>query len=714
MKKVRKFDAIPKLNGTYKFIDDYYKPDMLHGGFLYSKCHHGKIKKIKFPPNFNRDEFTIVSHHDILGENIVPEPEKDQPFMAETEVMHFGQVILGVAHQNRQILKKFIDGIEVIYEELPAITDIEECLSNEENAFGKTLEVKHSADIDIKNNLIHTKRVYRTPHQEQAYLETQGMMAVFYPNDNVIFVRGTMQCPYFVKSALDAIFGNSITKSIVETSEGIGGAFGGKEDFPNIIAGITALLAYKSGKPVKAVLDRADDILITTKRHPSWVEIESYTDPITNKLLKVKIDYRLDAGAYQTLSPVVLSRGVLHASSGYAIEDCYIKGRLFRSNTPSNGAFRGFGAPQALFAMESHIDNIAAQLDIDPYILRKKNVLKLGDEFPTTQPVIENNLYDCLEKVLENSNYHKKYRKFKEWNRNNKLKKGIGLSLGLHGGGYTGNGEKVLNSEIKMVIEKNADINIYVANTDMGQGAHTTLAQMVDETIGHPHSKTKVMLPNTDKSPDSGPTVASRTIYIVGNMLRNLIKEIKKQLRFNNLEEYVEKHQDDFPLEFHSHFKPDPQVIFDDKTCQGVAYKDYSWAACTIEITYDPLTYEISVDRCWNVLDVGETVNPEIARGQVEGGVVQAIGYGLSEFFYKKGFGRKYGFTDYTMPTSMDIPKIEIEFIHTDNSIPKGLGEIPMDYPAPALRNAFLNATGLQIDEIPLTPETILTNLGEK
>lgn len=714
MKKVRKFDAVPKLNGSYKFLDDYTRPNLLYGDFLYAKFHHGKLKQIKFPKNFSKNEFTIVSYKDILGENIVPEPENDQPFMVEQEVMHYGQIILGIAHPNKKKLKQFIDNIEVEYEEMPAITDIEDCLSDENNVFGKIIEIKHPADIGNTSNLIRTKRIYRTPHQEQAYLETQGMLAQYNNEKKEIFVLGTMQCPYFVKAALDAIFGEAIDNSVVETSEGIGGAFGGKEDFPNIIAGITALLAYKSGHPVKTVLDREDDILITTKRHPSRVEVESYTDPITHKIRKLSVDYRLDAGAFQTLSPVVLSRGVLHASSGYAIDNCYILGRLFRSNTPSNGAFRGFGAPQALFAIESHIDNVAAELKIDPYTLRKKNILKIGKEFPTTQPIMENHLEDCLEKVIEISDYHKKYREFQQWNRNHKLKKGIGLALGLHGGGYTGNGEKVLNSEIKLVIEKNADINIYVANTDMGQGAHTSLAQMVDEAIEHPHNKTKVVIPNTSKAPNSGPTVASRTIYIVGNMLRKLIKEIKSDLGFENLEQYVKTHQADFPREFRSHFSPDPQAIFDDETYQGVAYKDYSWAACVVEITYDAVTYEISLEKCWNVLDVGETVNPEIARGQAEGGIVQALGYGLSEFFYKKGFGRKQGFTDYTMPTSRDIPELNIKFIHTESPIPKGLGEIPMDYPAPALRNAFLNATGVEIDEIPLTPEKIFANLEEK
>ena len=711
MKQVRKFDARPKLDGSWKFLDDYSYKDMIYGGLFYSTVHHGIIRKITFPVEFNLTEFTIVFAKDIPGKNIVPEPECDQPFMADKEVFHFGQVIMGVAHPSKEILKKFIKQIKVEYEELPAIVDVKECLENEKNAFGKEIIIDHRRNVKPEKGWIRTHSVYYTTHQEQAYLEPQGMIAIYKPEDRIMFVRGTMQCPFFVKDGVEAIMGNTIKEAIIETSEGIGGAFGGKEDFPSLLAGITALLAYKSGKPVKVVLDRADDIQITTKRHPSRVEIETYTNPKTRKIRKLKIDYRLDAGAYQTLSPVVLARGVLHSIGGYAVEDVYIRGRLFRSNTPSNGAFRGFGAPQAFFAIESHIDKIASHMKMNPLEFRKTNIFKIGDEFPTTQKITENNLYDCLERVIVKSDYHKKLDEFAEFNKIHKDKKGIGISIGYHGGGYTGSGEKLLNSEVKITIDKEGFVNIFVANVDMGQGAHTTLAQMVNETLEHPLEKTIVQLPNTSKTPNSGPTVASRTIYIIGNLLRKLSKKIKDELKFENLERFIKENQDKFPKEYRMHFTPDPSAVFDDKTYQGVAYKDYSWAACVTEIYYHADIYQIELKKIWNVLDIGNIVNPKIAEGQVEGANIQAMGYALSEFFYKKGYGRIQGFTDYAIPTTFDIPEIDIEFIHTDSTTAKGLGEIPMDYPAPAIRNAFYNATGIFIDEIPLTPERILKYL---
>ena len=711
MSSVRKFDAVPKLNGSWKFIDDYSYENMIYGYLYYSKIHHGIIKKIIFPSEFDLNEFTIVFAKDIPGKNIVPEPESDQPFMAAKEVTHFGQIIMGIAHPNKKVLRNFANQIKIEYDELPALIDVKETLENEKNAFGREIIIDHRRKLESNKNWKKTHSIYYTSHQEQAYLEPQGMIAIYAPEKNEMFMQGTLQCPFFVKEAVENILGNSFQNVIVETSEGIGGAFGGKEDFPNVIAGITALLSYKSGKPVKTIMDRADDIQITTKRHPSRVEIETLTDPKTQKIKSLKVDYRLDAGAFQTLSPVVLARGALHASGGKANEVSYIQGRLFRSNTPSNGAFRGFGAPQAFFAVESHIDKIAAELNLNPYDLRKKNIFRIGDELPSTQKITENHLLDCLERVIQNSDYQKKYKDFSEFNKTHRDKKGIGISIGYHGGGYTGNGEKFLNSEIKITVEKNADVRIFVANTDMGQGAHTTLAQIVSETLKHPFEKTIVQLPNTSITPNSGPTVASRTIYIVGSLLRKLSLKIRKELGFENLEKYIHKNSTKFPLEFKMNFIPDPSVFFDEETYQGIGYKDYSWAACVSEILFHSDTYQIEVKKIRTVLDIGKVVNMQIAEGQVQGGLAQAVGFASSEFFYKKGFGRLEGFTDYALPTSMDVPEMEIEFIHTDSDISKGLGEIPMDYPAPSIRNAFHHATGIFIDEIPLTPERIFKNM---
>ncbi len=713
MKSEQRKDALAKIQGKCRFLDDYSCENLLHGYVLYSTINRGEIKRITYPQGYDLNEFTIVSSKDVPGSNIVPEPVSDQPFFAELQIEHYGQVILGIAHQNLQTLKNFIDEIKVEYKETEALTDVHECLDDKANRFGDCMHISHT-DKEKENpaNLKRVHGIYYTQHQEQAYMEPQGMLAEYDVLSGTMKVIGTMQCPFFVKEAVQAILGTAVQKVIIESSEGIGGAFGGKEDFPNLLAGITALLAYRSKCPVKIVLDRRDDLLITTKRHPSRVEIVSYTNMETGEIEAINIDYRLDAGAYQTLSPVVLQRGILHAAGGYCIPRAEITGCLHQSNTPPNGAFRGFGTPQAIFAIESHVNNIGKVIGKSPLEMRKVNILRKRERMPSSQIVKEDHLYDCLQRVLELSDYKKKKEEFEIYNQNNKDKKGIGLVLGLHGGGYTGNGEKFLQSKVKLKIEKTGEVQIFVANVEMGQGAHTTLAQMVNEEFGIPLNMVNVQIPDTSLTPNSGPTVASRTIYIVGSLLQKLAKKIKSEFKTNNLENYIKAHPSAFPCEFDMSYVSDPQDTFDDLTNQGVAYHDFSWAAGVVEISYDHLQYKIKVNKCWNVLDIGRIINYDIALGQVYGGVMQALGWALTENIYKKGYPRISGFTDYTLPTTEDMPEIKIEFIHTDSIVAKGLGEIPMDYPAPAIRNALMQATGLMINELPLTPERILKEIN--
>ena len=711
---VRKVDAVGKLTGEIRFLDDYKPANMLHGCIVFSRFHHGAVQRIEYPSGYNLDDFVVVGAADIPGKNLVPEPECDQPFLEDGEVLHFGQPVLGAAHEDREVLKSFADGIQISFRKLPAIVDPEDALSCRKQRFGKEIAI-HFQDRDTSQQTdreaARVAGVYCTSHQEQAYLEPQGMIAHFHAETNQMHVLGTMQCPYYVKDAVESIMGEAITEAVVEVPEGIGGGFGGKEDFPNVVAGIASLLAFKARRPVKIVLDRIDDVLITTKRHPARVEIESYSNRKTGRIEKLSVDYRLDAGAYQTLSPVVLSRGVLHAAGGYDWKDAVITGHLHRSNTPPNGAFRGFGAPQVFFAVESHLDEIAHSLGQDPYELRRRNVLRSGSRFPTTQRVDEDGLFDCMERVVEISDYLRKRKDFTAYNGVHPEKRGIGLSLCFHGAGFTGNGEKGLESEVKIRINRDGGVYIYVSSVDMGQGAYTSLAQIVSDRLNHPLNLTSVRVPNTEFTPDSGPTVASRTIYVVGCILEELCAVILKELKCGNLSEFINRHPGMFPREFLRRYRSPAGEMFDETCCRGPAYRAYSWMATVSEVVYHPDTYTVEPVKIWVVLDAGRLVNRSIAEGQVEGGIVQAVGYALTEFCYKRDYGRISGFTDYALPMSLDIPEIVVEFLNTDSQQAKGLGEIPMNGPAPAIRNALYQATGVFINRIPLTPETIMMHL---
>jgi CO/xanthine dehydrogenase Mo-binding subunit len=705
MENVIRVDARKKAAGKTLYTDDYKIPGMWLGAILTSPVDRGRIVELTLP---RTADAVFVTAADIPGENIVPEPVSDELFFATDELFYRGQPIAAVACGTAERLRELLAAIVLRVEPLPALTDPNTALDDEGNVFGHEILIDHGPNQAPDPGWVHLLGVYRTAHQEQAYLEPQGVIATYHPDRSEMRILGSMQCPYFVKEGVEAIMGDTIGEAVVEVSEGVGGAFGGKEDFPSLLSGIAALLAYKSRKPVKLVLDRAQDFKMTTKRHPSRTEIESWSDPATGEIRKMRVDFRLDAGYYQTLSPVVLSRGALHAGGAYHHRDTRVLARLLRSNTPPNGAFRGFGAPQSLFAVEAHIDDLARRLGKTPLEIRRANLIRPGGVFPTTQVIREDHLHELLIEVLKWSDYERKLREYAEYNRAHDDKLGVGLSLGMHGGGYTGNGERFLDSEVRVRIESDGLARVFVSNVDMGQGCATTLAQMFARELRHPLELTVYQRPDTSKTPNSGPTVASRTIYVVGGILRRLARRISGEIGGQTLLESIRRNPETYPREYRQKYEPDPSVVFDADTYKGMGYRDYSWAASMADIRYLADERRIFPREFYTVVDIGEPVNPQIAEGQVEGGIAQAFGWALTEWVHKPGLGRLSGLTDYSAPTSLDLPAIRVRFLHTDSNVAKGLGELPMDFPAPALRNALLNATGIAVPELPLTPETIL------
>lgn len=715
----RRVDGRAKIVGRTRYLDDYAGADEaeLHGALVCSTCPRGRITDVAYPEGVDLSELTIVTARDIPGRNLVPEPVADQPFLADGEVWHVGQPIVAVAHPSPETLTRFVRGIRVSYEEEPAVTDPEEAFDREETAFGRRLRIERRPASDATPSVVRVRGTYRTPHQEQAYLEPQAAQASYDPATRTLVVMASLQCPFYVKEAVQSILGAEAREVIVRTPEGVGGGFGGKEDFPNLLAGIAALLSYRSGKRVRIVLERGQDVAITTKRHPARVRIDAAVDPGTGRIHELCVDYRLDAGAYQTLSPVVLSRGALHAAGAYAWPAVTISGTLHRTNTPPNGAFRGFGAPQALFAVEAHADCIAAATGLDPLTFRRANALRPGDRFPTGQIVTGTGLLDCLEQVAEISGFEEKRAEYTRRNggeRPDGELLGIGLSMGFHGGGFTGNGERRLDSEVKITVLPSGKVLVDTAAVDMGQGPYTTLAQVVAEALGVPLELVVAGPPDTSRAPNSGPTVASRTVFIVGGILRDLSERILRELDTKDLIALVAQDRDAFPREWRARYVPPAGEGFDEERYVGPAYRDYSWVACVSEIRYEPRTYRIVPWRSWTVLDVGKLVNRQVAMGQAEGGVIQAWGWALTEVCYRKGLGRARGFTNYALPMSLDVPEICVQFVHTDDPLAKGLGEIPMDCPAASIRNALAHATGLFVDSLPLTPETILACLRDR
>ncbi|PYU47756.1 MAG: carbon monoxide dehydrogenase, partial [Acidobacteria bacterium] len=417
-------------------------PSMLYGATVRSNIARGKIGKICFDPSIAWDQFVLVTAKDIPGKNCISLILDDQPCLAAETVNHPEEPILLLAHADCRMLRKAVDAVSIEYEPLPPVHTMEESerqstiIWGTDNAFKSYLVEKGDVETVWKDAAHIVEGEYFTGAQEQLYIENNGVIAAFDPEDGVT-VWGSLQCPYYVHKALMALCGLPEDKIRVVQME-TGGAFGGKEEYPSMIAGHAALLSIKSQRPVKIVYDRMEDMVATTKRHPSRTRHRTAVSK-DGQILGGEIEFTIDGGAYATLSSVVLSRGTIHAGGPYYWPSVRIRAKAVATNTPPHGAFRGFGAPQSLFAMERHMDHIAQVAGISPVEVRRRNFLKPGQTTTTEQTIREDiDLDHLLGRALELSDYAAKKARFAEENRSGMRKKGMGIAAFLHGAGFTG------------------------------------------------------------------------------------------------------------------------------------------------------------------------------------------------------------------------------------------------------------------------------------
>ena len=730
-KSVPRKEGRDKVTGKSQYVDDMVLPNMFFGATVRSQIPRGHIRKITFGPGVAWEELVIVSAKDIPGKNCIALIGDDQPCLATDVVNHPEEPILLLAHPDRHLLAKVVEAVSIEYDPLPGIFTIEESerlaqiIWGQDNIFKTYMIEKGDVDsIWAKADYI-VEGEYSTGAQEQLYIENNGMIAAFDAAQGIT-VWGSLQCPYYIHKALMTLCNLPADKVRVVQME-TGGAFGGKEEYPSMIAAHAALLAMKAGRPVKIIYDRLEDMAATTKRHPSRTRHRTAVSR-DGKILGGEIDFTIDGGAYLTLSPVVLSRGAIHAGGPYYWPCVRIRANAVATNAPPHGAFRGFGAPQSLFAMERHMDRIARLVGLSPVEIRRRNFLQPGQTTTTEQVVREPiNLGNLLDRALEVSDYHSKKRTFASQHQLGTTRKGMGIAAVLHGAGFTGSGERYLSSVVGVEGCADGSVRVLVSSTEFGQGTKTVLSQIAAEALGLPYENVSMAQPDTLEVPNSGPTVASRTVMVVGKLVQSAAVGMKQTLISSNLlrETYS---PDEFrvacqryvaargPLRSWSRYEAPTDIFWDDEKYRGEAYAAFAWAIYIAEVTVDLTTYSVSVDDFVALQEVGKVLHPLLARGQIIGGIAQAIGFSLYEkVVWQNGRMQNCQMTNYIMPTASDLPSIRVLFEELGNVYgaygAKGIGELPMDGPAPAIVNAVEDALGVSFDSVPLLPEDIMDGL---
>jgi len=731
---VPRLEGREKITGQARYVDDMVLPGMLYGATVRSRIPRGRIKKITFGPEINWQEFVIVSAKDIPGKNCIALIEDDQPCLADEFINHPEEPILLLAHEDRHLLPKAVEAVSVDYHPLPAIFTMEESESRSEIIWGanntfKTILID-KGDVQGVWEKAHyiVEGEYRTGAQEQLYIENNGMIAAFEPQQGLT-VWGSLQCPYYVHKALMELCGLPPGRVRVVQME-TGGAFGGKEEYPSMIAAHAALLAFKSGRPVKIIYDRMEDMAATTKRHPSRTRHRTAVSK-DGKILGGTIEFTIDGGAYATLSSVVLSRGAIHAGGPYYWPNVRINAKAVATNAPPHGAFRGFGAPQSIFALERHMDRIAQVVKLSPIEIRRRNFLKPGQTTTTGQAVSEPiDLGRLLDRALELSNYSAKKDEFARQNQNGNCKRGIGIASFLHGAGFTGAGERYLRSVVEVEACEDGGVRVLVSSAEFGQGTKTILCQIAAEALGLRYEDVRFAQPDTQEVPNSGPTVASRTAMVVGKLVQSAAIGIRQTLRASGLlgESYS---AEEFRIACRKHvaahgklrslarYEQPEDMVWNEEKYRGSAYAAFSWAVYIAAVTVDLTTYSVSVDDFVALQEVGRVLHPVLAKGQIIGGVAQAIGFALYEkVVWDSGRMQNAQMTNYIMPTSADLPPIRVYFEEMGNVHgafgAKGIGELPMDGPAPAIVSAVGDALRTFFNSIPLLPEDIFDAIASK
>ena len=698
--KIIRVDAVQKARGEATYVCDMTLPDMLYAYMVRSTVSRGKIKAIHLPEM--PEGYYFISAKDIpaKGKNELWMIMKDWRCFADEYVLYYGETIGLVVGPDRTVLKDLKAQIKIDYEEMmPAVTidDAINCVGGpffpEKNSNvmcelfcekGRPMDEVFAEADEIFEETIET------PYQEHVHLETNG--AIVDMEDGKFVFYASAQCPFYIRKSIAGLLDIPLEDIIVRQAT-TGGAFGGKEHFPDALCGPLLVAENIIRKPIKMIFDREEDTQFSVKRHPSKC---IYKTAIKDgKITGVKGHIYYNCGAYLSSSYVVLQRGVFHGNGVYTFPSTYLKGEGMATNMFPSDAFRGFGAPQTIFAVETHLDHIAHHLGVDPLELKMQYIAKKGDETTTNGHIIEEvKLPEMLDVICRESDY---WRKAKEYTPG--CGKGIGVALYNHGGAFTGNGEQAIIKAHARLVRTGNKVSIQVGSTEMGQGFKTSLRKICAATLGISIDDVEYLDPDTSKVVDSGPTAASRSTMVVGRLVERAAQEMKERWDEGDITTEVEyEHPEGYP--------------WDQATFRGDAYLGYGWGAVIVEVEADKLTNEIKTVGIWSSHEIGKAIDELIVHGQINGGIMQSLGYGAMEKLeVKNGRFKQKSMSDYVIPTSMDFPK---QFYHIqDNPYPwgpygaKGMGELVFNGASAAYVDAVERALNTRFNAIPIPPEDI-------
>lgn len=745
-----------KVTGKLKYGHDYPDEGFLHGKILRSPHPHALIKGINTKKASELDGVVaVLTAEDVPGRNgfgaIIP----DQPVICGDKVRFVGDGVALVAAETEKIANQALALIEVEYELLEPVLDPKAGMAADApqvhesgNLLSEDYLVKGDVDQGFEQADVIMERTYQVPLLDHAYLEPDMTMAVPQP-DGTMLVEGPMQAPFTTRRNIAPVLGVPINQVRCRQIH-MGGGFGGKEDSPIDLGCRAAVLAQHTGRPVKMTLEREEITLQTAKRHAMTMEVKigAKKDGSLTAFKGVIYD---EQGAYASLGPKIPPAGGSHVHSmvmmagPYEIPNVKVDAYLVYTNHPYGGAMRGFGAPQVHIAHEQAMDELAAELGLSPLEIRRKNAFKLGSATATGQILNQSvGLRDTLEACAREFDWDKRFIQTGYVDEDKTKRRGVGIGMGWYrtsiGTGFDGCGAAVH-------VHEDGSALLYSGITEMGQGAFTVLPQICAEELGIDVDSVRLVQPDTDLVPESGPTVGSRSTTLMGNAIILAARQVKESILdmasmmlmvpadklVAQSNKIFDRDNPEKSLEFkevatrcmqtgkrligQGWWTP-PASSLDGHTGQGSPYFVYTYSTHMVQLVVDVETGEVDIEDYVAAFDVGKAINPKALEGQIEGGVAMGLGYALmEEVVMEKGVMQNLNLQNYLIPTMLDVPDIQPVILEVENQFgpygAKGIGEMPNIPATPAILNAIANACGGRVRKLPADPENIFWAIKE-
>ncbi|HYW46074.1 MAG TPA: molybdopterin cofactor-binding domain-containing protein [Bryobacteraceae bacterium] len=756
-KNVRKVDGLKLVTGGAAFTDDIQLPGMLYGKILGSPHAHARLKRID-----TRKAKALLGVHAVLTYKDVPrvphttagqswpEPSPYDTYLLDSKVRYVGDRVAAVAAESRAIAERALRLIEVEYDVLPAVLDMEQAMApgaavihdesdskgihdREHNVAGYIHRGIGDVEQGFRESDCIFEREFRTQRQQHCPIEPHITISWLDANDRLV-IRTSTQVPYHTRRQVAMILQIPVSRVQVIKPR-IGGGFGGKQEM--LLEDIAGALAMAARRPVKIEYTREEEFYMARTRHP--------------QILRMKMGVKRDGTILASHMIVLATTGAYGSHAGtvqgntgskvlplYRAPNMLFHCHVVYTNTPVAGAFRGYGCPQGFFAQETLADEIARELGMDPLEFHSRNVIRLGDIDRLSAQLGEGKeglprvirscgLPQCMERGAEAIGWREKRAKTQDGGH---LKRGVGMACTMQGSGIAG----VDWASAFLKMNEDGAFFLQAGAADVGGGADTVLAQIAAETLGVTIDKIVITSGDTDSTPFDVGAYASSTTIISGGAVKKAAEKVRAQvlglasklldtppdkLECANNEVFTtcacRKSVSMSDLAMHALYKEKLQIM--DGASHFNTDSPPPFCATFAEVEVDTETGQVRVVHLATAVDPGVAIHPKLAEGQVEGAVAQGLGYALTEELVLDGAGRPLNanFCDYKMFSAKDMPKLTTILVETDEPLgpfgAKSISEVPINGPAPAIANAIFDAVGVRIRKLPIRPEDVLKAL---